>query len=60
MEICDSLISRYQARKDFDKGVIIRLSNDLLFKSMKVKEIEKENDRLVEEKLKNWNIPDYL
>jgi len=60
VEICDSLISRYQARKDFDKGVIIRLSNDLLFKSMKVKEIEKENDRLVEEKLKNWNIPDYL
>jgi hypothetical protein len=60
IEIYDSLLTRYQARKDFDKGVIVRLSNDLLFKSMKNKELEKEIDRLVTEKLKAWNIPDGL
>ena len=60
LEIHDMLISKYHARKDFDRGVIVRLSNDLLFKSMKVKELEKEMDRLIAEKLKAWNIPEGL
>jgi len=60
MEIHEMLISQYRARKDFDRGVIVRLSNDLLIKSMRVKELEKETDRLVSEKLKAWNVPDGL
>lgn len=58
--IAEMLLVRYQARKNFDKAVTQRLSEELFLKTMTVKSLELENDKLRTEKLKKWGIPDKL
>jgi len=60
MKIHDTVFLQYKRRKDFDREMIANMTNDSIWKYNRIKELEEENTRLRDEKLKAWGIPDGL
>jgi len=53
LEIYDSVFLHYKRRKDFDKEIISRMTDDAIHQYNKIKELEVENMRLKDEKTKS-------
>jgi len=60
MKIYDTVFLQYKRRKDFDREMIANMTNDSIWKYNRIEELEEENIRLRDEKLKAWGIPDGL
>jgi len=60
LAIYDAVFLQYKRRKDFDRETIANMTDEAIWQYNRIKELEIENTRFRDEKLKAWGIPDGL